>query len=58
MRTKQATITINVFFSYDENRTDDLQAAEIAAGLTIRPNFNTIDDGVQVIDHEITEIAL
>lgn len=54
---KHAVININmrVQFDYDETRHDLQEASEFAKDLAINPNYHTIEEGVQLTDHEISD---
>lgn len=55
---KHAVININlrVQFDYDETRHDMKEASEYAKDLAINPNYNTVEEGVQLTDHEISDV--
>lgn len=57
---KHAVININlrVQFDYDETRHDMKEAGEYAKDLAINPNYHTIEEGVQLTDHEISDVEV
>lgn len=50
------TIAIRVTYEFDQ-RASNPEPDMTAAGLLLNPNYHTIEDGVQLIDHEIKGIT-
>lgn len=46
----QMSVTLNILFSYDDDKTNISTAMDIAADLASEPNFHTIDSGVQLLN--------
>lgn len=55
MQTAVLNISLRVQFDYDETRHDIYEAADHALCLAINPCYGTIEEGVQLTDHEISD---
>ena len=55
--TGRIDITLSVSFDYDEKRTSFEEAAGVATSLAVRPNYSTIEEGVQLTDHEVCGVV-
>ena len=55
--TGRINITLSVSFEYDNNRHSFEEAAEIATSQAVRPNYSTIEEGVQLTDHEVCGVV-
>ena len=53
MRTKTIYLTVRVDYSYDENRVNESFSEHMAKCLAIRPNYNSVVEGVQLDNVEV-----
>jgi hypothetical protein len=53
MKTKTIYLTVRVDYSYDENKTNELDSEYIAESLAIRPNYNSVVEGVRLDNVEV-----
>ena len=54
MRTKTIYLTVRVDYSYDESKINEYDSEYIAESLAIRSNYNSVVDGVQLDNVEIS----
>jgi hypothetical protein len=55
MKTKTIYLTVRIDYSYDENRVNEPFSEHIATSLAIRPNYNSVVDGVKLEDVEVCD---
>ena len=53
MKQKTIYLSVRIDYSYNENEIDEQSAAYIAENLAIRPNYNSVVDGVLLEDVEL-----
>lgn len=53
MKQKTIYLSVRIDYSYNENEIDEQSAAYIAENLAIRPNYNSVVDGVILEDVEL-----
>lgn len=55
MKTKTIYLTVRIDYSYDANRVNELFSEHIAETLAIRPNYNSVVEGVMLEDVEVCD---
>lgn len=57
MKEKEMTIVVKVKFAYDENKQSESEAMETAKHLAVQPNFQTVENGVALMDVDMDSEA-
>ena len=55
---KSIYVTVRIDYDFDERKAEGLDTSLIAVDLAINPNYNTVENGVQVDSVEICDINL
>ena len=55
---KSIYVTVRIDYDFDETKAEGLDTSLIAVDLAINPNYNTVENGVQLDSVEICDINL
>lgn len=55
MKTKTIYLSVRIDYSYDEAKTNEYNSEWTAESLAIRPNYNSVVDGVLLEDVEVCD---